>query len=119
MIAAPLGLGLDFARAYADLLLRRPPAIGAPRAAPARPLPIFPHRVLAPALAGEARATLSGAGALVKTLAGRLGLPYCGYVLARAPLLAVRGMRERRAGAARAPVMARAASQHENATSSA
>jgi hypothetical protein len=119
MIAAPLGLGLDFARAYADLLLGGPPKAGArPTAAAPRPLPIFPHRVLAPALAGDARATLSGAGALVKTFAGRLGLPYCGYVLARAPLLAVRGMRERRAAAAKTPAMAHV-SQTENATSSA
>jgi hypothetical protein len=120
MISAPLSLGLDFARAYADFVLDRPPTLRAPRTAPPRPLPIFPHRVLAPARAGNARAAISGAGALMKTFAGRLGLSYCGYVLARAPLLAVRGMRERRAGAARAPApLAHAASQRENAASSA
>jgi hypothetical protein len=96
MIAAPLGLGVDFAEAYAALVLGRSPKLRAQRTA-TKPLPIFPHRVLAPAEAGEIGGTINGAAALVRTFAAPLGLSYCGYILARAPQLAVRGLRDRRA----------------------
>lgn len=96
-IAAPLGLGVDFAETYAALVLERPPGIQTVRGAPAKPLPVFPHRVLAAAEAGEIGAAVSGGAALVRTFAAPLGLPYCGYILARAPLLAFRGRRDRRA----------------------
>jgi hypothetical protein len=98
LIAAPLRVGIDFGAAYSALALgttRRVRSTGMPTSAP---LPIFPHRVFVAAETWRARDGVTGAIALVRTCAASLGLPYCGYILARSLLIAARGLRaDRRA----------------------
>lgn len=114
-VAAPLGEGVDFAAAYAALIRGATPPAPCSRTGAPRPLPVFPQRLLAPAQAGRLSETLSAGTTLIRSCAPTLGLPYCGYLLARAPLLAARGWKERRSGAA--PIGACAAPAGEAAPS--
>jgi hypothetical protein len=96
MIAAPLGLGIDFAEAYAALVRGTALRLRPIRAPAPKPLPVFPNWVFTPAEAGRPRDTLAAMAALVRTCAGSLGPRYCGYIGARALMLSARGLRAAR-----------------------
>ena len=115
LIAAPLELGIDFAEAYAGLVVG-PTGRVSPTARPTTgSLSIFPHRVFVAAETWSAREGVTGAVALVRTCAGPIGLRYCAYILARSLLIVARGMRADRRARRRAARAAGAATASPSA----